>query len=122
MTMYSSVVGNAKDDDSIAALWKQSFENLYSQHTNEGMLSDTCKYASNCGSNYIITVDDVFKAVQNIKLRKSCGPDGLAPEAIKYGGSALTVHLTLLFNMFSSHCYLPDELTKTIIVPIYSQE
>jgi len=55
---------------------------IYSQHTNEGMLSDTCKCASNCGSNYIITVDDVSKAVQNIKLRKFCGPDGLAPEAI----------------------------------------
>jgi len=114
MTKYSSVVGNAKDDDSIAALWKQSFEN---RHTNEGMLSDTCKYASNWGSIYIITVDDVSKAVQNIKLRKSCGPDGLAPKPIKYGGSA-TVHLTLLFNIFSSHWYLPDELTKTTIVPM----
>jgi len=60
----------------------------------------------------------VSKAVQNIKLRKSCGPDGLAPEAIKYGGSALTVHLTLLCNIFSSHCYLPDELTKITIVPM----
>jgi len=44
MTKYSSVVGNVKDDDFIAALWKLSFENLYSQHTNEGMLSDTCKF------------------------------------------------------------------------------
>jgi len=82
------------------------------------MLSDTCKHASNCSSNYITTVDDVSIAVQNIKLRKSCGPDVLAPEVIKYGDRALTVHLTLLFNICSSHCYIPDDFTKTTIVPM----
>ena len=80
------------------------------------MLQDTLKHASN--SNYVISVDDVNCAVQNLKSRKSCGPDGLAPEAIKYGGNALTVHLTLLFNMFACHCYVPAELTKTTIVPM----
>lgn len=116
MTKYAAVVGEAKDDPSIAKLWKQSFEQLYSQRTNDSVLDDTCSLASD--SNFIITVNDVNEAVQNLKCRKSCGPDGLASEAIKYGGSALTVHLTLLFNMFTSHCYIPADFTMTTIVPL----
>jgi len=38
-----------------------------------------------------------------MKSGKSCGPDGIAAEAIKYGGELLAVKLTLLFNMFVSH-------------------
>lgn len=116
MTKCAAVVGEAKDDPSIAKLWKQSFEQLYSQRSNDSVLADARLLASD--SNFIITVNDVNDAVQNLKCRKSCGPDGLASEAIKYGGSALTVHLTLLFNMFTSHCYIPADFTMTTIVPL----
>ncbi len=116
MTKHATVIGDAKDDASIVRLWKQSFQQLYSQRSNEGLLVDTILHASN--SAYTISVVDVNKAIQNLKCRKSYGPDGVAPEAIKYGGSVLAVHLTLLFNMFISHCYIPVDLIQTTIVPL----
>jgi len=34
------------------------------------------------------------------------------------GGNKLARHLTLIFNMFCSHNYIPTELTKTTIMPM----
>ena len=42
----------------------------------------------------------------------------IAAEAMKYDGEVLAVHLTLLFNMFVSHCYMPQDLIITTIVPL----
>jgi len=33
-------------------------------------------------------------ARKELKYRKSCGPEGLSPKAIKFGGNKLVVHLT----------------------------
>ena len=34
------------------------------------------------------------------------------------GSSRLFVHLSVVFNMFLSHCHLPDEFMQTVIVPL----
>ena len=67
---------------------------------------------------HVITCTDVVRSVEKMKCRKACGPDGISTEAIKFGGHLLTVHLTLLFNLFLSHCYMPSDLLKTTVVPI----
>ena len=70
------------------------------------------------GDNDVIKFSDVLSAINSLKCRKSCGPDGLPVKAIKFGGNELAVHLTLLFNMFCCHCYIPSEFIKTTIMPL----
>jgi len=53
-----------------------------------------------------------------LKCRKSCGPDGIPAEAIKYSGHLLSVHLTLFFNMCLCHSFVPDDLINTTVVPM----
>jgi len=116
MTKYSCVVGDATNDVSIVKLWTDHYAKLYSQHNNENIVNETAKYALD--NDYAITVADVRCSIDNMKSGKSCGPDGIAAEAIKYGGELLAVNLTLLFNMFVSHCYIPQDLIMTTIVPL----
>lgn len=104
------------NDESIARVWKDHYEKLYSQYNNDNVVNDTAKYSSD--NDYVITVADVCCSIVNLKGGKACGPDGIAAEAIKYGGELLAVHLTLLFNMFVSHCYIPQDLIMTTIVPM----
>ena len=73
---------------------------------------------THCIMTYVITVEDVRYSIRNLKCGKSYGPDGIAAEAMKYGGELLAVHLTLLFNMFVSNCYIPQDLIITTNVPL----
>ena len=49
---------------------------------------------------------------------KACGVDGLAAEHFIYANKIIHVYLSLLFNCFISHGYLPRDFMKTAIVPI----
>jgi hypothetical protein len=89
---------------------------LYSQRSNDNIVDETVKYALH--NDYVITVEDVRYSIRNLKCGKSYGPDGIAAEAMKYGGELLAVHLTLLFNMFVSNCYIPQDLIITTNVPL----
>ncbi|KAK2710882.1 hypothetical protein QYM36_012152 [Artemia franciscana] len=44
--------------------------------------------------------------------------DGVTANHIKHGGPSLICLLTLLFNGFLNHCYVPDSLTEVCLVPI----
>ena len=49
---------------------------------------------------------------------KACGVDELAAEHFIYADAIIHTHLSLLFNCFISHGYLPRDFMKTAIVPI----
>ena len=44
--------------------------------------------------------------------------DGIAVEAIVNGGYKLTIHLSLLFNLFIQFRYLPNSFMQSVIVPL----
>ena len=69
-------------------------------------------------SSIVFRPIDIFNALKNAKTRKACGVDGLAAEHFIYADAIIHVHLSLLFNCFTSHGYLPREFMKTAIVPI----
>ena len=61
---------------------------------------------------------DIFNALKNTKTGKACGVDGLAAEHFIYANKIIHVYLSLLFNCFISHSYLPRDFMKTAIAPI----
>jgi len=63
----------------------------------------------------VFTMSDIFSAVNQQKKGKSAGPDGLAMEAFIYGGPRLSVHLSILYNLFLKHCYVPDSFVQSTI-------
>jgi len=52
------------------------------------------------------------------KKGKAAGPDGIAMEAFIYGNMWLSVHLRLLFNLFTTHCHIPTLFMQSVIVPL----
>ena len=65
---------------------------------------------------------DIFNALKNTKTGKACGVDGLAAEHFIYVNKIIHVYLSLLFNCFISHGYLPRNFMKTAIVPIIKKK
>ena len=61
---------------------------------------------------------DIVNALKSVNKGKACGVDGLTAEHFIYADESIYVILSILFNCFISHGYLPSELMKTAIVPI----
>ena len=55
-----------------------------------------------------ICVEEIEKALKNLKLEKSGGLDGLSPEHIVYGGEVLKIWLKKIFNRLLTLEELPD--------------
>jgi hypothetical protein len=63
-------------------------------------------------------VHDITDAILKQKKGKAAGPDGIAMEAFIFGNARLSVHLSLLFNLFIMHCHLPSLFMQSVIVPL----
>ena len=119
MTKFANSVNGATGDVSIAEMWKNSFESLYNMNNTTDYLFNDANVNNLVNDNvHKISTSDLLSALQNLKLNKARGPDGIPAEAIKYGGQALMVHLSLLFSMFLTHSFLPTELIQTTLVPL----
>ena len=71
--------------------------------------------------NKVITEEEVKKAIDKLKLGKSCGLDDVTAEMLKCGGKCVLDFMVHLFNaIFSSGTY-PKEWSKAIIVPIHKK-
>ena len=67
---------------------------------------------------YTVRPLDIVNALKSVNKGKACGVDGLAAEHFIYADERIHVILSILFNCFVSHGYLPSEFMKTAIVPI----
>ena len=65
-----------------------------------------------------VSVASIANSFKHLKSGKASGVDGLAAEHFFYADDYVNVYLSLLFNSFLCHGYLPLEFMKTAIVPI----
>ena len=68
-----------------------------------------------------LTVEDLKKAMRNLKNNKAAGTDGIHPELIKYGGSKLLNIIYEVVRLIWEEERIPEEWKETIIVPIYKE-
>ena len=78
----------------------------------------TNKLSSIRGESILFSTSDINVALHFLKSGKSCGVDGLAAEHFLFAHRITHVFLSLLFNTFIIHGYLPADFMKTAIVPI----
>ena len=119
-TKHASCVADVTGDDNIAEMWKNHFAGLYNSVTDNDF--KTKFYERVTTTNYngclYITPQDVATSCRQQKKGKCAGPDGLHMEAFVFGCSRLYVHLSVLFNLFLSHCHLPNEFMQSVVVPL----
>ena len=69
----------------------------------------------------MIHIEEVRKAVKQMKCNKASGGDGIPAEVYKYGGTALVRHLHRLFLKIWKHEEVPQELKDASIVTIFKK-
>ena len=68
--------------------------------------------------NFNFTVTEITKSIESLKTGKANGPDGLSAEHFKLCGNRLAVLLSLVFTSMSSHCFIPENCMKSVIIPL----
>ena len=76
------------------------------QHLYSGIYIQSELYSIG-DSSVIFCPVDIFNTLKNVKTGKACGVDGLAAEHFIYADAIIHIHVSLLFNCFISHGYIP---------------
>ena len=100
-------------------MWQDHYQSLLnSVKSLEHKTSVTTTLSSIENKSIEIRPLDIVNALKSVNKGKACGVDGLAAEHFIYADERIHVILSILFNCFISHRYLPSEFMKTAIVPI----
>lgn len=71
--------------------------------------------------DYYITLDDVKKAINNLKANKSPGPDAIYPILVKHLVDEITPVLQEIFNLSLKTGYIPTDWKNANITPIFKK-
>lgn len=117
------VVDNCNSPDSISNVFAQSYAKLYSSVPSEdeeiGQVNDQIySKLKTCKDRFIVTRDDITKAVQRMKAGKREGDSLFSSDCILNAPDSLHVHLSMLISAMFTHGFVMNELTFSTIVPI----
>ena len=65
---------------------------------------------------------EVARAIKQLKSGKSVGLDGIHAEHMRHCDVRFNKHLNMLPPSMVRHSYLPNDLTRTIIVPVVKEK
>ena len=111
-------------------MWREAFKKLRRADGNDerydrDFWEDTIARVEACGKQQVvgkldepITMEEVEKAVQELRRGKAPGVDGVVNEVLKYGGVQMARALYLMFNVFferESTCRLDERTCSTTV-------
>jgi exonuclease III len=104
-------VNDAKD---IANIFKDHFTVKSPLGPSRAVLS----VESGMGLGIRFTAKEIDKVIGSMTRGKSPGHDGLSIEHLQNAGPHLPGLLAMLFNLCLSHAYMPNDMIKTLVIPI----
>ena len=106
--MLATTIDGVTGENEIAEMWQDHYKSILNSVKNNSKQA----YAILFSTSYINV------ALDSLKSGKSCGVDGLAAEHFMFAHRITHVFLSLLFNAFIIHGYIPADFMRTAMVPI----
>ena len=113
----ADTVGGATGRESIASMWKNHYANLFNNYcvdsvSDKGSVLDTISRVANVHD--ALCSDDVKSSVKSLSANKACGLDNLFAEHILYASPSIHTLISICFNAFIVHGFLPSDLRDTV--------
>ena len=117
-------VGGATGRDSIDCMWKTHYANLFNCVDSASDKESVSDYTIIRVSNVHDTLcsDDVKSSVNSLSANKAYGLDNIFAEHLLYASPSVHPLLSICFNAFIVHGFLPSDLTDTVLVPIVKEK
>nr|CAH8858117.1 unnamed protein product [Trichobilharzia regenti] len=106
-----------ENNEAICELFSKHFARLYTLENDE--VVDFPRKTDECLSDIIFTTHEIDKAVANLKLSNTTGPDGISSVLLKKGGNDMSLLLLKLYSISLSDGTYPNCWKKSYIVPIH---
>ena len=104
-------------------MWQDHYTVIQNTVQNSRYKKNVNEQIAQIGNDSIkLTIYNISDALKSLKKGKACGVVGLAAEHFIYAHSISHVFLSLLFNSFIVHGYLPSDFMKTSLVPIIKRK
>ena len=115
----ATTVTQCTGESNIDEMWQDHYTVILNSVQNSRYKKNVNEQIAQIGNDSIkLTIYNISDALKSLKKGKAYGVDGLAPEHFIYAHSISHVFLSLLFNYFIVHGYLPSDFMKTSLVPI----
>lgn len=102
-------------------VWEKHFTQLFETQETEEVNEEEHSCSNEKDPEAEIALEDIIKAVQKLKTRKSPGPDQISNEMIKFGGSAAIKEIHKLFKKILMTSAIPDQWRTSITVPVFKK-
>lgn len=113
----------------IANMWKDHYINLFNSSAIKNSvdkdnifvsnyISKMSDDISNDNEHCCVKPEEVLNSIHSLKCGKAAGHDDICPEHIKFASNLISVLLSICFTSCITHGYLPQDMIKTILVPI----
>lgn len=107
-------------EEEVKQVWKNYYKDALNQKNKTHL--DLPPVPPVHGPEKEITQEEVTIALKNMKTGKSGGESEVTTELLKAGGTTVVECLTKLFNLIWREQILPEDWTKSTIVPIYKRK
>lgn len=97
----------------IAELWRKHYSDLLNCVKSEDFSIDTIPY-----ENVVIRAEEVSSAIGKLALNKSCGPDQITAEHLRFASHRVFVLLALSFSGMLVHGILSSSMLSVLLVPV----
>lgn len=113
-----------KQEDDIAARWKEYYEELLNIPTvvSQETIQQLPQYPTNAALAQPPTLGETLDALKKLKSNKAPGLDGLPTEVYKYGGHTLIARIHSLFLKIWDQESAPLDFKTSLIINIYKRK
>ena len=128
-TVLPNCIDNCNTDVTISNLFANKYNQLYNSVSYKAEeclelmsdinanVRDRC-LGNNCSGQHQFSVEDVAKSISDLKCNK-IDTDGVHnSNHFILGTNTLTVLLTILFNCIIVHGYCPNQMQRSVVIPI----
>ena len=112
------------DKASILNRWAEHFQTLFSadRTVNDSAIQQIPQQPVKTELDKAPTLQEVIKAIEQLKSGKAAGVDGIPPEIWKHGGETLHSKLHELFTCCWEKGKLPQDLRDAVIITLYKNK
>ena len=111
-TDLADTVGGATGRDSIASMWSSHFSQLFNCVTCDRHKNYTMEAVKLITNDYdTFTPGDINRSIASLCSNKACGIDVLFAEHLLHASPDIHVLLSICFNAFIVHGFLPNPFT-----------
>lgn len=107
------------DDTAKADVFSRHFESVYTSNLQRCVVPSYHVDMSEAMPPVVLSVDGIRRLIENLDVKKSCGPDGISGHVFRGCSDVISRFLFLLYEASLAKSVLPQDWKAANVIPIF---